>query len=118
MTLASYSSRILFLRHHGHELLEADPSVAVHVGLPHHDVDLGLGQRHLVLLHGLLQLLGRDEAVVVGVEVVERFPEIFLEGGLLHLVLHQHQELFELDCPVAVNVHGLKVGADVKVFRH
>jgi hypothetical protein len=54
----------LFWCHHGDEFLEADPPVPVHVRLPHHDVDLLLGQHHLVLLHRFLQLLRRDVAIL------------------------------------------------------
>ena len=45
---------------------------------------------------------------VIRVKVVERFPEVLLEGRLVQPVLHQQQELLELDRPVAVGVHGLK----------
>lgn len=93
--------------HEGGELVEANDTVAIAVGLGHHRGELVVGEGMAHLGHGAGELRRRDIAVAVTVEGAEDLEQLLLvDENLLVEVGHDGvQELVELDVSVAVFVH-------------
>ncbi|GMR57932.1 hypothetical protein PMAYCL1PPCAC_28127, partial [Pristionchus mayeri] len=93
----------LLIRHHLHEFFVVDLTVAIHVDLLDHLVDLVFGELHAHVHHEVAEFLRGDDAVAVFVEHLKSFPD-HLRVRLFHHPLHHHAEFRELDLSVAVNV--------------
>jgi len=77
---------------HIQKLLTINASIAVLVSLPDHLVDLVVGQLLADGGHDVTQFGGRDETVVIAVEDLERFSDLLLRVGVLHLAGHHGKE--------------------------
>lgn len=71
-----------------------DSPIAVLVGFPDHLIDLIVRQLFPNGRHDVAEFGRRDEAVVVTIEDLERFPDFFLGIGILHFARHHGQELW------------------------
>lgn len=95
-----------------------DLSVAINVSLADHLVDLLIGELLPEVGHDVAQLGGRYEPVAVLVEDAERFADLLLAVGVLHLARHHREELGEVYRAVAWNRNGWPVsGLLVKLIR-
>lgn len=95
------------LGHDDGELVKANDTVAIGVGLAHHLRELAVRQRVTHFGHGSGELGGGDVAVSVAVEGPENLQELLLvdEHLLAHVGHDGADELVELHGAVAVGVH-------------
>jgi hypothetical protein len=73
-----------------------DPAITVLVRLADHLVHLVVSQLLANGSHDVAQLGGRDKAVVVAIEHLERFADLLLGISILHLAGHHGQEFYRL----------------------
>ncbi len=100
----------LLRHHHRDELFVVDLTVAVDVSLADHLVNLLVREFLTEVSHHVSKLGRGDEPVAVLVEDAERFADLFLGVGVLHLPRHHREELGEVDRAVPVRVDLRKIG--------
>lgn len=69
-----------------------NPAITVLVSFPDHLVNFVIGKLLANRGHDMAQLCGRNEAVVIAIEDLKRFPDLLLGIGVLHLPCHHGQE--------------------------